>query len=100
IGAFHVTGVQTCALPIFAGPEGSGNGWAIPAATDIAFAIAILALLGSSLPPALRTFLLTLAIVDDLIAITIIAIFYTSDLRLWRMGGRACAAGDATARAT
>lgn len=68
-----------------AGPEGSGNGWAIPAATDIAFAIAILALLGSSLPPALRTFLLTLAIVDDLIAITIIAIFYTSDLRLWML---------------
>lgn len=65
------------------GPTGSGDGWAIPAATDIAFAVAILALLGSSLPPALRTFLLTLAIVDDLIAITIIAIFYTSDLRLW-----------------
>src|SRR5699024_2987316 len=55
----------------------------IPAATDIAFATPILALLGSSLPTALRTFLLTLAIVDDLIAITIIAIFYTSDLQLW-----------------
>ena len=69
-----------------AGPEGSGGGWAIPAATDIAFAVAILALLGSSLPSALRTFLLTLAIVDDLIAITIIAIFYTSDLQLGYLG--------------
>ncbi|HJG50901.1 Na+/H+ antiporter NhaA type [Brachybacterium faecium] len=71
------------ALVNLGGPSGSLGGWAIPAATDIAFAIAILALLGSSLPTALRTFLLTLAIVDDLIAITIIAVFYTSDLRLW-----------------
>lgn len=58
------------------------SGWAIPAATDIAFAVAVLALVGSKLPAALRTFLLTLAIVDDLIAITIIAVFYSSDLKL------------------
>lgn len=64
------------------GPPGALSGWAIPAATDIAFAVALLAVLAKSLPAALRTFLLTLAIVDDLIAILIIAIFYSSDLRL------------------
>ncbi|QNE14489.1 Na+/H+ antiporter NhaA [Pseudarthrobacter sp. NBSH8] len=69
------------ALINLASPE-TLRGWAIPTATDIAFAVAVLAIIGSHLPSALRIFLLTLAVVDDLLAISIIAVFYSSDIQV------------------
>ena len=78
-------GMAVPALVYVAWNLGSGGdlgGWAIPTATDIAFALAVLAVISTHLPSGLRTFLLTLAVVDDLLAITIIALFYTQQLSL------------------
>ncbi|KWX68442.1 sodium:proton antiporter [Mycobacterium sp. NAZ190054] len=68
----------------FTAPVGGDalQGWAIPTATDIAFAVAVLAVISTHLPSALRTFLLTLAVVDDLLAVTVIAVFYTDDINV------------------
>jgi NhaA family Na+:H+ antiporter len=72
---------------------GDPRGWAVPTATDIAFAVSVLAIVGRSLPNALRAFLLTLAVVDDLLAIVVIGVFYTESVSApWLAAGAATVA--------
>lgn len=79
--AFGGVAVPALAYIAFTAGTPAAHGWAIPTATDIAFAVAVLGLIAPRIPPALRMFLLTLAVVDDLIAITIIAVFYTDSIQ-------------------
>jgi Na+:H+ antiporter, NhaA family len=88
IGGMIVPAGIFIGINLAAGHPDNLDGWAVPIATDIAFALAVLAVLSTHLPTALRTFLLTLAVVDDLLAITVIAIFYTDHVSL---GPLACA---------
>ncbi|MGK5631324.1 Na+/H+ antiporter NhaA [Streptomyces sp. URMC 123] len=75
-----------CYVIVNASGGGDLSGWAVPTATDIAFALAVLAVIGTSLPSALRAFLLTLAVVDDLFAILIIAVFFTTAINFMALG--------------
>lgn len=81
VGGMVVPALIFVALTAHVG-DGATRGWAIPTATDIAFAVAVLAVLSTHLPSALRTFLLTLAVVDDLLAVTVIAVFYTERINV------------------
>ncbi|MBK5305519.1 MAG: Na+/H+ antiporter NhaA [Frankiaceae bacterium] len=80
-------------LAVAGGAPGSGRGWAVPTATDIAFALAVLAVAGAAAPVGLRLFLLSLAVVDDLGAIALIAALYTETLRLLPLLGAAALLG-------
>ena len=74
-------------LVVAGGEKSLINGWAIPAATDIAFAIGVLAILGRCAPPSIKLLLVTIAIVDDIGAVIIIALFYTADLNVPALAG-------------
>ncbi|MEL7975807.1 Na+/H+ antiporter NhaA [Isoptericola sp. F-RaC21] len=86
VGGMVVPAVIYSVVVVALGEPGALNGWAIPTATDIAFALGVLAVFGKGLPTAVRTFLLTLAVVDDLLAIVVIAVFYTENLNFAYLG--------------
>lgn len=83
----------TVALAVSGGKAADGGAWAVPVATDIAFALGVLAIAGSALPSGVRMLLLSMAVVDDLVAITLIAVLFTAGLELgWLAAGVAAAA--------
>lgn len=82
VGGMVMPAVFFAAVILSSDRSSAISGWAIPTATDIAFATAVLAVVGKGLPASVRTFLLTLAVVDDLLAITVIAVFYTDHLAI------------------
>ncbi|KQU00195.1 Na+/H+ antiporter NhaA [Sanguibacter sp. Leaf3] len=86
VGGMLVPAAFYTALVLLTRDTTALSGWAIPTATDIAFALAVLAVFGRGLPTAVRTFLLTLAVVDDLLAIVVIAIFYTETVSWGPLG--------------
>ncbi|ODR27240.1 Na+/H+ antiporter NhaA [Mycolicibacterium porcinum] len=82
VGGMVVPAAIFVGINLFSGHPENIDGWAVPIATDIAFALAVLAVVSTHLPAALRIFLLTLAVVDDLLAITVIAVFFTDHVAL------------------
>lgn len=96
VGGMLVPAFVFWAVVTARGATDAVGGWAIPTATDIAFALAVLAVFGRGLPRALRVFLMTLAVVDDLLAIVVIAAFYTASIApLWLVASLVCVAGFA-----
>jgi len=92
VGGAALPALIFIAIASGAGPE-AVRGWGVPMATDIAFALGVLALVGSRVPVALRVFLTALAIVDDLLAVLVIAVFYTSDVSMPALGAAALTLG-------